>query len=83
MSVKSKEGSAANIEKINTDLNNLNEQIEVDVRVGDHHILNEKLIDGEKGIIGRSKPPRDRKRLKSAGLLGRSLNAPATKKENG
>ena len=82
VSAKSKEGSGSNIDKINKDLKNINEQIEVDVRVGDQHILNDKLIDGEKGIIGRAKPPRDRKRLKSAGLLGRSLNAPPTKKEN-
>ena len=81
VSAKSK-GSGSNIEKINKDLKNINEQIEVDVRVGDQHILNDKLIDDEKGIIGRAKPPRDRKRLKSAGLLGRSLNAPPIKKEN-
>ena len=34
-SIKSKQNSVTNIEKINSDLNNLNGQIEVDVHVGD------------------------------------------------
>ena len=67
-----------NLDKINSDLQNVNEAIEIEVRVGDQQIIPQGTIvntdnTGENVMTTRAKPPRDRKRLKSASHLGRSV----------
>ena len=80
MSIQNNQGgSGVNLEKINSDLKNVNESIEIEVRVGDQQILPHGTIvnteQTENTIMTRAKPPRDRKRLKSASHLGRGPGA--------